>query len=78
MSDEYAPEKVIRNISPTPLLVIHGDNDFIIPIQQGKKIFDLAGEPKWFWQVKGGRHINAMFHEKGVYRKRLLDFFKKL
>ena len=78
MSDKFAPEEVIEKISPTPLLVIHGDNDRIIPIRHGKKIFDLAGEPKWFWQVKGGRHINAMAIEKGVYRKRLLNFFSTL
>lgn len=78
ISDEYAPEKVISTLSPTPLLVIHGDNDFIIPVHHGRRIYDLAGEPKWFWQVKGGKHINAMFHENGIYRTKLLEFFESL
>ncbi len=78
MSDRYAPEKVMDRIAPTPLLVIHGDADAIIPLHHGRRLFDLAGEPKWFWQVEGGRHISAMFHDQGRYRKRLLDFLDPL
>lgn len=30
----------------TPLLLIHGENDEIVPLEQGKELFDAAGEPK--------------------------------
>lgn len=78
VSDQFAPKYVIENISPIPILVIHGDNDAIVPFHHGKKIYDLAGEPKWFWRIKGGGHINAMFAHNKLYRKNLVRFLEKL
>lgn len=78
MSDDYSSRKSIKRLPLVPLLVIHGDNDRIIPIHHGKKIYDLANEPKQFWRIKGGRHINAMYINGGVYRGKLIDFLSKL
>lgn len=77
ISDRYAPKR-IYNISPIPLLVIHGDNDSVVPIHHGKNIFNLAKEPKWFWHIKGGKHIDSMTSHNGIYRDKLLNFFKTL
>jgi hypothetical protein len=75
-SDKYAPKRTIADISPIPLLVIHGSNDFIVPYHHGEKIYNLAKDPKWLWKVEGGKHINAMrSHE---YRSKLLHFLKEL
>ena len=41
----------------TPLLVIHGTRDRIIPFRNGKKVFDTAaGNPKKFIPVPGAGH----------------------
>ncbi len=77
LSDTYAPIN-IYHISPVPLLVIHGDNDFVVPIHHGKKIFNLAKDPKWFWQIKGGKHTDSMTSHNGIYRDKLLNFFETL
>jgi fermentation-respiration switch protein FrsA (DUF1100 family) len=45
----------IRKIS-TPLLVLHGDRDEIVPFAQGKMVFDAAPEPKKFYTIIGARH----------------------
>ena len=39
-----------------PLLVLHGDRDEIVPIEQGKKVFDAAPEPKKFFTITGAGH----------------------
>lgn len=39
-----------------PLLVVHGDQDQIIPIEIGKKLFDKAKDPKTFVAIPGARH----------------------
>ena len=39
-----------------PLLVLHGENDRLIPIQHGRELFRLAREPKTFHQIRGAGH----------------------
>ncbi len=41
-----------------PKMIIHGDEDEVIPYQQGKKLYDTAEEPKTFYRVKKGDHNN--------------------
>jgi len=41
-----------------PLLMIHGQNDNIIPIRLGKEVFEAAAEPKQWIEVPGMNHIN--------------------
>jgi fermentation-respiration switch protein FrsA (DUF1100 family) len=74
VSNEYSPEESIARVSPTPILVIHGDQDRVVPMRFGKKIYDLAKEPKQFMLISGGAHINSMFVNKGEYRAKLLSY----
>jgi pimeloyl-ACP methyl ester carboxylesterase len=41
-----------------PLLLAHGDADFIIPFAQGQQLFQLAHEPKEFMAIPGGSHVD--------------------
>jgi fermentation-respiration switch protein FrsA (DUF1100 family) len=45
----------IKNIS-IPKLIIHGDNDELVPFSMGEKLFEEAGEPKYFYPIKGAGH----------------------
>ncbi|MBI3794417.1 MAG: alpha/beta hydrolase [Nitrospinae bacterium] len=74
VSDEYAPEKVIGSLSGTRLLVIHGTDDKVVPIRHGRRIFELAKEPKTFWEVQGGRHIDSMTRHGKEYRDKLIAY----
>jgi uncharacterized protein len=78
VSDRYAPQHVLAEISPVPLLVIHGDRDEIIPIHHGQWIYDHAMAPKWFWMLEGVGHIQVMSPPYSQYRKVLLDFLDQL
>ena len=78
VSNEYGPADSIPKISPTPLFVMHGDQDKVIPLRFGKKIFEEAHEPKHFLLVPGAGHIACMGVEKGKYRPELLKFLDAL
>jgi fermentation-respiration switch protein FrsA (DUF1100 family) len=39
-----------------PLLVIHGDNDHVVPFKMGKRVYDAATGPKRFFAVPGADH----------------------
>ena len=43
----------------SPLLVVHGSEDQLIPTALGKKLYDAAAEPKQFVLVEGGSHHNT-------------------
>jgi len=40
----------------SPLLILHGEEDEIIPVQMGKELFALAPEPKWFYAIPAAGH----------------------
>ena len=45
----------IRGLN-VPVLVLHGDLDEIIPISQGRKLYEAANEPKRFQVLEGAAH----------------------
>lgn len=53
----------IKNVK-TPVLIIHGDKDDYVPIEQGRKLYEAANEPKEFYTVPGGTH-NGIYIEGG-------------
>jgi hypothetical protein len=78
VTDDHSPSGTLARIAPTPLLVIHGDADQIVPFVQGQRLFDQAGQPKTFVRVPGGRHCDSVDLRHGeTYRKIILDFFDR-
>lgn len=78
ITDEFSPKDFIGKITDTPLLVIHGDHDEVVPFSQGKQLFELANEPKTFFKVKDGSHGNSLARDNGAYRKRMLQWLDGL
>lgn len=78
ITDEFAPKDSIGKISGASLLVIHGDRDLVVPIAQGKQLFDLAKKPKTFFEVKGGGHGDSLERNDGAYRKRMLEWLDEV
>lgn len=65
MRDKFENSKYIKDVH-TPLLVVHGDKDEVIPIQFGKKLFESANSPKSFILIKNGNHNDLT--KLGVYK----------
>ncbi len=42
-----------------PLLLIHGTWDAKIPVEMGKRLFELAPQPKFLQLIEGGEHSNS-------------------
>ena len=43
----------------TPVLILHGDADRIVPIDLGRQLFERLPEPKQFVTIHGGDHNDA-------------------
>lgn len=66
MPDEWDPVDHVGKLAGTPLLVMHSEDDEIIPMKQGRAVFEAAGEPRAFKALEG-RHI-AGSRDAGVRR----------
>jgi pimeloyl-ACP methyl ester carboxylesterase len=58
-----------------PIVMLHGTDDSVIPYSHGRKLFDLAPNPKWFIPVDDASHsdfIDRMGPSK--YEKTLFSF----
>jgi fermentation-respiration switch protein FrsA (DUF1100 family) len=56
LKDLYENEKKIKNIN-IPILIMHGEQDTIVPFKMGKKMYQLANEPKYFYFTKHDNHM---------------------
>ena len=61
-----------------PKLIIHGENDEIVPFSMGKKLYDLARPPKYFFPIKGAGHNDTYVEGGSLYFKTLSNFAKNL
>tara|TARA_B100000686_G_scaffold40619_1_gene41906 strand:+ start:703 stop:1515 length:813 start_codon:yes stop_codon:yes gene_type:complete len=56
LKDKFESYKKIENIF-IPILIMHGTVDKIVPYDMGKKMYQLANEPKFFYSQEYGDHM---------------------
>jgi uncharacterized protein len=71
--DRYENDKKIAKIH-AHLLIANGVNDQVIPPSEGKKLYDLADEPRLFYSLSGRGH-NDCFDDFAILS---LDWVKRL
>ena len=69
LKDKFESYKKINNIF-VPVLIMHGKVDKIVPYDMGKKMYELANEPKFFYSQDYGDHMIE-------YDEKLLSALKK-
>ena len=74
LKDRYENEKKIKNIK-IPIMIMHGKKDTIIPFVMGKRIFEIANEPKYSYYTK---HDNHMMEYDDQLLDALKNFLKSL
>jgi fermentation-respiration switch protein FrsA (DUF1100 family) len=73
--ERVQPVDDIARISPRPVLLIHGLADAAIPPENGRRLYQAAGEPKSLWQPEGVGHVTAVRHQPDEFEKRVIAFF---
>ena len=56
LKDKYDNQNKIKKIN-TPVLVMHGEIDQIVPFRMGKKIYEIANQPKYSHFTKFDDHM---------------------
>ena len=74
LKDKYESKKKIKNIK-SPILIMHGKVDNIVPFSMGEMMYELANEPKYSYFSKYDDHMME-YNEKLL--KALKDFISSL
>lgn len=61
----------------SPVLVVHSPDDTLIPFDHGKKLFELADEPKTFLEISGD-HNEGFWTSREQYTNGVTDFLEPL
>ena len=56
LKDKYESDKKIKNII-SPILIMHGKADRIVPFWMGKKMYELANQPKYSYFSTNDDHM---------------------
>jgi len=72
---DFRPVWVVGQISPRPLMIIHGETDATVPVRHAQLLYDAAGEPKQLWLLPGVAHVGAYFADRQEYVRRVTTFF---
>jgi uncharacterized protein len=75
IDNRYSPEASVGQLTPIPILFIHGEADTVVPPHHARRLYELAGHPKDLWVLPGIGHIQAM-KEREV-RRRLAEFLMR-
>jgi hypothetical protein len=57
-----------------PILVLHGEQDRVVPVRFGRALFDAAPEPKELWLSRDAGHENLVRY--GAFEA-VLDFLRR-
>lgn len=61
-----------------PLLVVQGTRDEVIPVAQGRLVFDAAPQPKQYLAIEGAHHNDVYVIGGDAYRKALSEFIARV
>jgi uncharacterized protein len=75
MRSSFDSIRKIRGI-PAPMLFLHGSQDEVIPIEEGRRLFAAARGAKMFVEVRGG-HITAIDLDAGQFEEAIRTFLAR-
>ncbi len=61
----------------SPKLIFHSADDEIVPFRLGRKLFDVAMEPKYFVEIRGG-HNDAFLISGDVFASEIDSFINRV
>ena len=73
--DKYNNLERIKKIH-TPVLIMHGTKDKVIPFWHGEKLYENANQPKKFIPITGAGHNNILYIYGNTFWKVIKEFTK--
>lgn len=75
ISDDASPDQALPMLVAVPLLVIHAEEDRVVPIEAGRQLFRAFPGPfKEFWSIPGMGHMRIFNDEASPWRGKLVAY----
>ncbi len=74
---EVAPIEVIGTLAPRPVLLLHGDQDRVIPVEHAHRLYAAAGDPKRLHIFAGADHCGGYFQGRAAYIDLVAGFLRE-
>jgi len=68
IAEKYSAKKALKQFKK-PVLIIHSTEDNIIPYRMGEKLFEVANEPKQFYQVDKCHICAPIYYSENILQK---------
>jgi pimeloyl-ACP methyl ester carboxylesterase len=75
-SEQLRPVDAVKEVH-APVFVLIGDHDRFLPVEEGRRIFDAAPEPKELWIVPGADHESIEWAKREEYERRVGEFLRR-
>lgn len=62
---KVSPIRFVDKISPRPLLLVHGEEDDLVPVEHARRLYQQAGEPKKLLLLPDAGH-RLRFDERAI------------
>lgn len=71
------PEEAIKKLNGRHVLLIHGDQDALVPVESIYRLKQAAGDAAETWVVPGAIHVGAYNLQSVEFMRRVQAFFQK-
>lgn len=72
------PSRAVGHIAPRPIFLMHAADDDDAPVEEGRRLYAAAREPKELWVVPNATHREIESVARDEYRKRVIEFFDRV
>ena len=69
------PVDEIGSVSPSPVFLIQGMGDTMVPLNSAERLYEAAGEPRQLWTEPDAPHLNMYSYYRARYTKQVIKFF---
>jgi fermentation-respiration switch protein FrsA (DUF1100 family) len=76
VNDDYSADRWIGQVSPMPVLILHGLDDTIVPVHHSRILSEAAGKPKELWLTARPGHIQSLGDE--AVRKNFVEYLSRV
>jgi fermentation-respiration switch protein FrsA (DUF1100 family) len=74
---DVEPLAVVGRLAPRPLLVIHSEDDALVPVSDANRLYAAAGPGKELWLIPDTPHCGGYFADRASYSARVVAFFDR-
>lgn len=69
---------VVQDIAPRGLLLMHGEDDVVVPVENSRELFNkVAHQSVFLWIAQGGHHARLLNQFTDEYIDRTVNFLNK-